>query len=550
MSNPQEFILYGANGYTGELVAREAVKRGWRPILAGRSGQKLEPLATQLGLEYRAFKLDDQAATDEGLRGVELVLNCAGPFATTSRLLAEACLRNHCHYLDIAGEADEFVAVAALDEAAQAAGVMLMPGVGFGVVPTDCLALHLKQRLPGTTHLRLAFKTVGGVSRGTLASVLPALHKGGVVREKGVLKPARPARQTSRLDFGDLGGLPSVVVTNPWRADLVSAAYTTGIENIETVSVFPAPLRVLMRLSNFEPIGKSIASKGVQARLKKLTESQPAGPEAAERAEGRAYIWGEATDTSSGKQVVSRLATADAYDTTVLTALACVEKVLKEKVVQAGFQTPAHLFGADFILGIEGVGQWQDEPVAPDQTRPAAHLLGTEASQKIEALPDQVYDYITTPHHFPQAFKGYGPIPAMTHEVLEGETDALREGLIRWVSAKGGAVFVEKILVLERPRRYIYDIVSGIPSPLSLLVKTAHSEWTVKPRLEVGVAATDGQSQATGTILGWTYTFRTHSALTSLLALPIVKVFMKRAMQDCLGRLARSIETEVSQPKA
>ena len=60
MSSP--WMIYGATGYTGELAAREAVERGLRPVLAGRNADAVGALARQLGLEHRAFGLDDPTA--------------------------------------------------------------------------------------------------------------------------------------------------------------------------------------------------------------------------------------------------------------------------------------------------------------------------------------------------------------------------------------------------------------------------------------------------------------------------------------------------------
>lgn len=149
------FLLYGANGYTSALIARLAVQHGLRPILAGRNLEKIEPLSAELGLEYRAFTLDDDAAVDEALADVGVVLHCAGPFSQTSKPMVAGCLRTKRHYLDITGEVAVFEAIAACDAEAKAAGVMLLPGVGFDVVPSDCLAAHLKARLPlATSTLR------------------------------------------------------------------------------------------------------------------------------------------------------------------------------------------------------------------------------------------------------------------------------------------------------------------------------------------------------------------------------------------------------------
>ncbi len=142
------FLIYGANGYTGELIAREAAARGMKPILAGRSQNKIEPLAKELGLVFRTFSLEDKKSLDYTLKEVDFVIHCAGPFSLTSAQMVNGCLRTGTHYLDITGEIQVFEEMAARIAKAKDAGIMIMPGVGFDVVPTDSLACHLKNRMP------------------------------------------------------------------------------------------------------------------------------------------------------------------------------------------------------------------------------------------------------------------------------------------------------------------------------------------------------------------------------------------------------------------
>ena len=49
-SSTPRWLLYGASGYTGRMIAEEAVRRGHRPVLAGRSAERVRPLAESLGL--------------------------------------------------------------------------------------------------------------------------------------------------------------------------------------------------------------------------------------------------------------------------------------------------------------------------------------------------------------------------------------------------------------------------------------------------------------------------------------------------------------------
>ena len=179
----KSFLIYGANGYTGELITRYAVERGMTPILAGRNAIAVEALAKKHHLEYRVFSLDEKDRLDSALQEVEVVLHCAGPFSLTSRPMVEACLRNKKHYTDITGEIAVFEAMARLDQKAKDAGIMIMPGVGFDVVPSDCLARHLKDRLPSATNLTLAFYGKGSrISHGTQATMTMNIGNGGAIR--------------------------------------------------------------------------------------------------------------------------------------------------------------------------------------------------------------------------------------------------------------------------------------------------------------------------------------------------------------------------------
>src|SRR5580765_7458313 len=151
------WMIYGANGYTGRLAARLAKDSKLSPVLAGRHAEHIRPLARELGLESRVFDLDDPAVATANLQGVAAVLHCAGPFSATSRPMLTACLRATTHYLDITGEIPVFEDIHSREREIIEAGIIAIPGVGFDVVPTDCLAAMLKRELPSATHLKLAF---------------------------------------------------------------------------------------------------------------------------------------------------------------------------------------------------------------------------------------------------------------------------------------------------------------------------------------------------------------------------------------------------------
>ena len=340
-------MIYGANGYTGEITARQAVRDGLRPILAGRNREKIENLGHELDLETRVFALDDPASIDKNLGSVNAVLHCAGPFSHTAQPMAEACMRNRVHYLDITGEIGVFESMARRSDKAKEAGVVLLPGVGFDVVPTDCLAAHLKQRLPTATRLTLALYNIGGISRGTMLTAFEGMLQNGAVRRDGKILRVPTAWRTRQIDFGR-GAVKCVTI--PW-GDVSTAFHSTGIPNIEVYSAFPESMQRFMVASRY--VGGVLASSPVQNFLKHQIETRITGPTAQERERGLSLVWGQAED-NAGNRVTARMKTREGYALTVMTSLEAVRRVLAGKV-EPGFQTPSRAFGADFITEFTGV---------------------------------------------------------------------------------------------------------------------------------------------------------------------------------------------------
>ncbi|MCI0599493.1 MAG: saccharopine dehydrogenase NADP-binding domain-containing protein [Beijerinckiaceae bacterium] len=342
-----DWMLYGANGYTGALIAREAKSQGKSPILAGRSAAKISALRDELQLPARVFSLKEPSAIEEGLRGVSLVLNCAGPFSKTAEPLIRACIAARAHYLDVTGELDVFEAARLHDADAKAAGVVLCPGVAFDLVPTDCTALMLKKALPEATTLSLGFDMSGvKMSAGTAKTFVEGLGKPGKVRRGGRLVDFPVGKGLRRIDFGRGEKLAMPI---PW-GDVSTAYYTTGIPNITAYAPVSPVMAAMARLTG--PLAPLLGSRGVQNWLKSWVEKNIGGPDAAEREASRSWIWGEASD-ASGRRRVIRILTLNGYSLTVFSALAITEHVLANECPR-GFQTPAALMGEDFILTLPG----------------------------------------------------------------------------------------------------------------------------------------------------------------------------------------------------
>ncbi len=342
MSQPPRAMIYGVTGYTGRLIARHAVERGLRPVLAGRNPDQVARLAAELNCPSASFTLQNPAQVAEPLRGVSVVLNCAGPFSQTARPMMDACLTVGADYLDITGEIEVILAAAARDERAKQVGVALIPAVGFDVVPSDCLAAMLAERLPGARVLQLAFAALGGMSAGTAKTMVEAMPGGGRVRIDGEIRHVPTAWKAMEIPFrqGKLWGM-----TIPW-GDVASAFYSTGIPNIEVYTTTPQKqiarlrrLRFLLPLFGWR-VFQNLAKGWIDRKIK--------GPSDSERETARSSLWGRVSD-DQGKSVSATLETLSGYKLTALTAVAALERALNRQVPR-GFSTASQAFGRDFIL--------------------------------------------------------------------------------------------------------------------------------------------------------------------------------------------------------
>lgn len=334
------WMVYGANGYTGKLVARLAVARGERPVLAGR-GPQVGALAAELGLEHRIFGLDEAAT---GLDGIDAVAHCAGPFSATARPMVDACLATGTHYLDITGEIDVFEAIFARSDEAAAAGVVLLPGAGFDVVPSDCLAVALAEALPGATSLKLAFVAGGGFSPGTMKTTVEGMAVGGRIRADGRLVTVPVGHST--VDAAFPSG-PRAAIALPW-GDVASAYRSTGIPNITDYMAVGVPAGLITRTQQLiTPLMRTATGQ----RLGKKLAGLFAGPADARRSGSHAEFWGEARD-DSGRVATATVTTPNSYD---ITADAVVRIAAGIGDVTPGSHTPATAFGAGFVRTLDGV---------------------------------------------------------------------------------------------------------------------------------------------------------------------------------------------------
>jgi len=343
-----KIVIYGSYGYTGRLIAEQAVGLESHVLLSGRNEEKLRKQSEELGLPYEAADLSDPGQMDRLLKDANLVIHCAGPFIHTYKPMLDACIRTYCHYLDITGEIPVFEGIKARSDEIADAEIMAMPGTGFDVVPTDCLSLFLKKQLPDANRLELAFMGLdGGVSHGTAQTMAENLGNGGAVRENGKIKSVPAAYKTREIDFGVK---KRTAVSIPW-GDVSTAHHTTGIGNI-TVYTAMKPLAVkILKLSNW--IAPVLSISPVRTVIKKRISRTVTGPGRKARKRGKSYIWGE-VQNPNGDTVSARLTTPEGYTLTALTSLLIAQNVHSGDF-KPGYQTPGSAYGEDLILEVEGV---------------------------------------------------------------------------------------------------------------------------------------------------------------------------------------------------
>lgn len=343
MSN---LLIYGANGYSGRQIVTAALARGLQPIVAGRNAGQIAAIGKELGLAHRSFDLSDRAAVKKGLAGVSVVLHCAGPFSATSTPMLDGCIAAGAHYLDITGEYEVMDAIAAREAELQRAGIMAMSGTGMDVVPSDCLAAHMKRRLPDATHLELYIRALERLSRGTTLTFVEHMGLPSLVRENGVLVERAAGADRRVMDFQ---GKRVKLVGLPW-GDISSAWHTTGIPNIAVYMSLMPGAAPMMRLGGF--FRGVLQRPAVQEFFMAQVRRWITGPDADYQAGQTCEFIAVATN-AKGKQCRSYLQAKEGYAFTNESATEIAKRVLGG-AAKPGFQTPGGLFGADFVLDIAG----------------------------------------------------------------------------------------------------------------------------------------------------------------------------------------------------
>ena len=341
-----KLLIYGAYGYTGRLIVDECLEKGMKPLVAGRDAEKMKAFATKKDLEYEVFEVNQKSKLEKWLSKGDVVIHCGGPFIHTAKQMIEGCLATQTHYTDITGEYQVFDMAQTYSEEAKSKGLMLLPGAGFDVVPSDCLAAHLHEKLPDAVTLELAFMSQGGrLSRGTTKTMIENMGDPQVIRKDGEYAYQIMGVSNKIIDFGESKSI-SIGIT--W-GDISTAFFSTGIPNIE---VFTGTTNEqLAKVKRMGKISFLLKSKMVKNFLKNMLDKKPDGPSEERRQGAQMMLWGKVSNGK--KEVEARLSTPNGYTLTAITSVLIVEKIMSG-MFKPGFQTPSSAYGKNLILEVDG----------------------------------------------------------------------------------------------------------------------------------------------------------------------------------------------------
>jgi short subunit dehydrogenase-like uncharacterized protein len=369
-------LLYGAYGYTGRLTAELVAAKKLEVVLAGRNEDALVPLGQRLGLPTRVVGLNDPGQLSAALRDIACVVHMAGPFAITSAPMLNACLATHTNYIDVTGEIEVFEALWSREDEIRRTGITVVPGAGFDVVPSDCLAGYVASKLKRPCSLVMALRGLESASQGTLRTAIRQVSKPVLCRRAGAIVPIED-RSPRSIDFG-YGNEPCVPVS--W-GDVATAFHSTGIGKITVYFRRTKLFRsadIVGRL-----FGPLLRSRPGQRALAAIVRRFPEGPSQAERCGRRSTIWAEAIDPL-GRSFKAILSTPDAYDFAANSALEIASRIISLPA-PLGLVTPFQAFGADFVLNLPGcsrmdISSSQTESNSQDNGVPSRDLGALRAA--------------------------------------------------------------------------------------------------------------------------------------------------------------------------
>lgn len=343
----KKWMIYGAYGFTGSKLAKLAADSGMKPIIAGRDALKTKRLALSLGLEFEVFNLEDDSHIESKLKDIDLLYNLAGPYCKTAPTLVEACLRTKTHYMDLTGDIEIYDFLYSLDDVAKDNGVLIMPGVGFNIVATECVAAHTVKKLPECDSLDIVMATRAKPSKGTFKQMIALLPRGGFEIKDNTLEPSEIKKTDIEVKYPDKKRTSFLIPIG----ELIACHKSMKIANIRTHYALSATWAA-MADTMIDIITKFSSKSYGKKVLSSFADSYAKGPSEESMLEDKSYVYARAS-TELGLYAETMIKTPEPYYFTVQIAIIAIQKVLDGDY--AGALTPVEAFGSSFVFEVEGV---------------------------------------------------------------------------------------------------------------------------------------------------------------------------------------------------
>jgi short subunit dehydrogenase-like uncharacterized protein len=365
--------IYGATGYTGRLVAREAVRRDLPIVLAGRNPEKLRRLAGELEADVavHAAAVDDRDALRHVLGDCAAAINCAGPFSRYGEPVVRAAVETGTHYVDTTGEQLYMKRIVdRYDDAARAAEVAVVCAMGFDYVPGDLIARLAAGGHEPLRELVVAYAVSGfGPTRGTARTTLEMLREGDVAYEEGDWRPAGRGPLRASFDFGS--GVGRQTVAKYPSGEVISVPRHTETDRVTSL-ITTSTLAPVGPLAPLVPLTMPALSLALRTPAKfaldLAIDRLPEGPSENDRQASRFTI----VALARGRDGRTARAAVRGRDVYGLTAVAAVHGAALMAAVgydRAGALSPATAFEpVSFLnfLGDHGVSYEVDAAAAED----------------------------------------------------------------------------------------------------------------------------------------------------------------------------------------
>jgi short subunit dehydrogenase-like uncharacterized protein len=349
---PSQIVVFGATGYTGRLTAERLVAHGERPLLAGRSDDRLSELAERLGgLEWRVADVDRPETVAALVEHGDVLLSTVGPFMRWGEPALRAAIAAAGVYIDSTGE-PPFIRrlFAEFGPPARRAGATLLPAMGYDFVPgTLAGALALEEAGDAAVRVDVGYYALGGgpnaLSRGTKASLAGVALDRAFAYRGGRVQTVRSAERVRAFSV---------------RGKDRPAISVGGVEHFTLPAAYPQLREVNVYLGWFAGMSRAVQAgsrasglvgriPGSRAALARLAGMGGTGPEPGTTPGTTSYVAGAAYDADGEQLAEVHVSGADAYDFTAGCLAWAARRAAHEGVAATGAAGPIEAFGLEAL---------------------------------------------------------------------------------------------------------------------------------------------------------------------------------------------------------